>query len=429
MSDIAERVLRSAEQNGLRGARVAVAVSGGGDSVALFWLLVRIAPVLHLRLHLVHVDHGWREGGLREAEFCRRIADRASVGSTVVRLPKPMRRSEESARAGRHEALRHVARALGAAAVALGHQLDDQAETALMQVLRGTSAAVGMAEWQPPLWRPLLGVRRADLRGWLAGRGEAHLDDPTNGQGEFLRNRLRLRVLPLLELENPRAGAALARLASFAREDDEELARLGREALAACRLLPGGIALGRLVREQPAAVARRALREVMRSRGAEPDARMIAEGIDALRNGARRTLRAGLWVESGALWWGAQAPPAAVVPQGGRVRYGRLWVGDGDPPPGALVRALSGRGEISVRRRLAGDRIRVGAGHRKLQDVLVDGKMVRPLRDHLPVVTLAGEPVWLPGAPLADVEPQDGPMRTVWVAPALVVTSLWGVLE
>lgn len=429
MSDITQSVHRSAERYGLRGARVAIAVSGGGDSVALFWLLVRLRTVLALRIHLIHVDHGWRADGQREAGFCQDLARRAGVGSSVVRLGRPVRRSEEEARVMRHGALRHVATSLGADAVALAHQLDDQAETALMQTLRGSASPIGMAEWSAPMWRPLLGTTRSELRELLAELGEAHVDDPTNASGAFLRNRVRHELLPRMRAENPQVAAALARLAEFSRADDDELSSQALKALGDCPRVPGGILIAPRTGTLPLPVLRRVLREIMRARGAEVDSHGVAIGSEALVSGGRMQLRKGLWVESGGVWWGESPPPSVSVPPAGRIRYGRVFVGVGEPPPGALARGVPAEGTLAVRARLPGDRIALSAGHRKIQDVLVDHKVPRPLRDHLPVVTLDGEPIWLPGAPAAPSEPQPEQGRIVWVDPGSVVSALWCVVK
>lgn len=429
MPDIAKRVHRSAERHGLRGANVAVAVSGGGDSVALFWLLMRVRAELDLNIHLVHLDHGWRPDGQREAEFCQNLAQRARVGSSVVRLGRPPRRSEDAARAMRHAALRHVAASLGADAIALAHQLDDQAETAVMQMLRGSAALVGMAEWSTPLWRPLLWTTRSELRELLAEMGESHVDDPTNGSNDFRRNRVRHELLPWMQEENPQVASAIARLAEFSRADDDELAIQARRVLGDCPRVPGGILVEPSARTLSRPVLRRLLREIMRDRGAEVDSRAVEEGSEALLSGRRMQLRRGLWVESGGVWWGASPPPSVSIPAAGRVRYGSMLVGIGVPPPGALAEVLPEKGTLAVRARLPGDRIALAAGHRKIQDVLVDHKVPRPLRDHVPVVTLDGEPVWLPGVPAALNAAKRRRGRTVWVDPGSVVSALWCVVK
>ena len=140
-----------------------------------------------------------------------------------VAVEREGRSLEEAAREARREALIDMANECGARAIALGHNQDDQAETVLMRLLGGSGPAglAAMRAWDPPWWRPLLGVKRGVLRDWLAQGGHAWREDPSNADLGPLRNRVRHRLLPLAkELVNPRAGEALARLAHLAGEEE-----------------------------------------------------------------------------------------------------------------------------------------------------------------------------------------------------------------
>jgi len=404
---------------------VVVGVSGGPDSVALWHLLCQLPEEVRPRLHLVHVDHGWRpEAAFREADVCRALAQRAEAGSSIVHLPPPRRRNEDEARTLRLGVLRRVAESVGAAAVALAHQRDDQAETVLMQLLRGSAHAVGMPAWRPPFWRPLLGVPRAALLEVCRGADLEYSIDATNLGREFQRNRLRADVLPLLAQENPHVTAALARFAALRREDDMELQRSAELVLGSLPALPAGVDL-RPVRALGPAIGRRVLWTLATRRGVALGSERVEAGLRALYSGRREQLSGGVWIECGAMWWHEQIPDAVAVPFGGRVRFGRLWVGFGPPPADALATTI-GEGTTIVRGRLRGDRLRTRSGSRKLQDILVDAKVARPLRDRVPVVTLDGRPVWLPGGP-AGLEETRG--RTLWMVPAAVVRSIWSVLK
>jgi tRNA(Ile)-lysidine synthase len=182
--------------------RWAVGVSGGADSVALL-LLLRERP--DLALHVVHLDHETRAGASADdARFVERLAGRLSLPSTVARrgdleptLPLPPANLSARYRAARLALFRRVAKAHDLGGVILAHHADDQAETVLHRLLRGSGAA-GLAGMSPRatigglvILRPLLGVGRAALRAVLAARGQDWREDASNASDDYARNRLR----------------------------------------------------------------------------------------------------------------------------------------------------------------------------------------------------------------------------------------------
>ncbi|MDA8345614.1 MAG: tRNA lysidine(34) synthetase TilS [Thermaerobacter sp.] len=431
MEDLLADLRAEAERRGLRGAMCVVAVSGGPDSVALWHLLVQTAPALGLRLHLCHVDHGWRpQDAAREAALAARMAERAGVGCSIIHLPTPDRLSEEDARDHRLAVLSRVAAGLSAAAVALGHQEDDQAETVLMQLLRGSARAAGMAAWRAPFWRPLLGVPKERLIAVCREAGLAYSVDATNDSDGNLRARLRQDVMPLLRRENPRVVAAIARNAGLRAEDDQLLEEEARVMLAALPVLPGGVDI-RPLRTAPGPVARRALRALLLQVGVPAPQERIAQLLAALRAGRRMSPAQGIRLEDGALWSRISRPDALSLRDGMRARFGDLWIGVGEPPAGAMSVDIP-KGEVAVRGRLPGDRLHTPSGTRKLQDILVDAKVPRRVRDLVPILMIDGVPFWVPGQPWRPetaLQSAREPSRTAWAAPAQVVTSLWSVLK
>ena len=218
---------RSTEATSLDdGATILVSVSGGADSVALLDLAVREARSRRWRLHVLHVDHGWRPDSGDDARFVRELARSLGLPSSGYRIRQDawdrsaLGSREATARALRRRAARRLATRIGARAVLLGHNRDDQVETILLQLLRGTGlrGLVGM----PPrrgIWvRPLLEVGREELREYLRRRQIDWREDSSNQDLRYLRNRLRHRLLPLIEAEiRPGAAKSLLRMADALR--------------------------------------------------------------------------------------------------------------------------------------------------------------------------------------------------------------------
>jgi tRNA(Ile)-lysidine synthase len=198
------------------------------------------------RLAVLTVDHGLRPGSAADAAF---VSDHAkALGLEARRLtlgPADLERHrghgpEGAARAARYGALWPAAEELGCAFLATGHTLDDQAETVLLQLLRGAGpeGLAGMAVRAGRLLRPLLEVRRAETRACCAAVGVRWREDPTNQEPGPLRNQVRQRLLPLLEELRPGAAATLARTAGLAADERDWLDPLVAVALAAVTAAP-----------------------------------------------------------------------------------------------------------------------------------------------------------------------------------------------
>jgi tRNA(Ile)-lysidine synthase len=213
------------------GEKLVVAVSGGADSTALLDLAHRAAPSLGIELVVAHLDHGWRPASAMDAELVARAAEGRGLALVVEKLPSPVP-TEAAGRSARLALYARAAAAHGAAGVFLGHTADDQSETVITHLLRG-SGLEGLAAMDSEdvvcgvrLLRPLLAFRRTELRGYCRRRGLAFVDDPTNQDPRFLRNRVRHELLPLLEEISPGATGALARLAELASDERDLVAVL-----------------------------------------------------------------------------------------------------------------------------------------------------------------------------------------------------------
>ena len=215
------------------GDLVLVACSGGADSLALAAALAFTAPRLHLRAGGVTVDHGLQPGS---ADRARAVAARLTtlgldpVVCTTVTVPGPgdglHTGPEAAARTARYEALDAAAGQTGAVAILLGHTLDDQAETVLLRLARGSGARslAGMPGRRGRYLRPLLPVRRATTQAACAALDLPVWDDPHNADPRFTRVRVRHEVLPVLEsVLGPGVAEALARTAGQLRDDADAL--------------------------------------------------------------------------------------------------------------------------------------------------------------------------------------------------------------
>jgi tRNA(Ile)-lysidine synthase len=232
------------------GEAVAVAVSGGRDSMVLLDLLVVTQPAHRAVLSVVTIDHGTRPDSAEDADFV--AARAAELGLACARRTLALGRSASEATC--RDARYAVFAGLDVDRVALGHHQRDQAETLLLAALRGggTRALAGMPWSDGRHVRPLLDVDDAAIDAWAAGRGLGWREDPTNADLRFLRNHLR-QVMPALLALRPGAQAALARAAGHL-ADDEALLEAQSQAAD-----PGGDLRADWVLTTPAPLVRRAL--------------------------------------------------------------------------------------------------------------------------------------------------------------------------
>jgi tRNA(Ile)-lysidine synthase len=244
--DLPSRVLETCRGRGLLrdGDHVLVAVSGGADSLVLLDCLCRIRGALDLRLAVGHVDHGLRPGSAADAEAV--LAHAAALGlpafATRVDVAAAVREGgrtvEEAGRELRTAALAAMARRRRLRVVATGHTATDQAETVLMRLVRGTGP-LGLAGIDPArrdgFVRPLLCATRDEVRRYARAARLPVREDETNRDERHLRNRVRLKLLPLLRRMNPRIEAALAALADDAAGLDTFVSGLAGDRVEAVR--------------------------------------------------------------------------------------------------------------------------------------------------------------------------------------------------
>jgi len=422
---------------------IVVALSGGTDSTALLLLLADLAGDFGLTLHAAHFDHRTRPR--RSAADAAFAADLASRVGATIRLGRASAapRSEDDARRARFAFLRRAAAELGATAIATGHTRDDQAETVILHLVRGSGLA-GLAAMRPAregIVRPLLCLGRAETAAVCRAAGIAPREDPTNRSLRFARNRVRRRVLPELARLNPRVSEALARLADAAagatdslerraralldgalQGDTVELDRLGDDPVARSAAL--ALAWERFVGRRLDARHRAALeREAARREGS---ASLDLPGARAEREygGLRIVARTG------------RASPAAPtdasrprrleegVPLGWRGWEFLLTRSSPDGWPLARTVPKELAGALAVRGRRPGDRL-TGAVPRKVQDALTDAKVPARLRAWYPLVVAPDGLVWwLPGVSAVTGAGRGG-LRLLARAPAGEANGFW----
>lgn len=425
-----------------RGQLLVLGFSGGADSLCLAGLLAELGwPVI-----AAHFDHRLRaesgEDALRAGELAGKLGIRFVQGAGDVRAAAENRKEglEAAARQERYTFLFETARRFGAAAVCTAHTANDQAETLLLRLLRGAGARGlgGMAQRrllagfdrELPLIRPLLDFSREETEAWCATAGLVPVQDSSNREAVYLRNRLRLETLPHLEELNPAAVSVLARSAGVLQRQAEVLTEVAamdsviagvdreREAttlerapllqMSEARLLN---LLSHLLRELGGAEAEfgeevaRQLRGMILRPPRGGSAR-LPENLQVRISGGKVRLTLGEISP-----WLAEFPALTAevpLPAKGRVELQNGWVLEvsrervPEQWPDDLAEAwlaLESEGTLSIRPPRMGDAVQWLGGKGKTQalnTVFVNGKVPREARGNWPVVVGRGEVIWVP---------------------------------
>lgn len=391
-------------------------LSGGLDSAVLLHVLLALREQHPFALRAVHVHHGLSPDADDWADFCARLCASNAVELSIHRVRIARDDAAGIEAAARRERQRIFA-ALEADFLLTAHQQNDQAETLLLQLLRGAGpkGLAAMAElqgrpgWRAAQLRPLLGVTRAGLQDYAQSYGLTWVDDESNRDTRYRRNALRQQVMPLLAAHFPGSSATLARAAALqadAAELLDDLARLDAETAIAgdrldCAMLAG------LSRPR----ARNLLRHFIEQHGQPmPNARQLDEALHQLRDAvrdARVCVRLGameLWRFRGGAYLVPLAPaPAAPVRWQGEAS---LWVPAAevrvqmDAVTGAgLKRAVLAAGQVTLGVRQGGERLRVHAGgpRRSLKNLLQEQAIPPWQRDRLPLLWCNGQLLWAAG--------------------------------
>ena len=424
------------------GHTLLVAVSGGPDSMALLHALYQLRESFAIQLIIAHLNHQMRRGAIQDVRFVKAEAHDLGIPCITQSLDVPayQRRyklsPEDAARRARHAFLQSTAKAVAAQHIALGHTADDQAETVLFRLLRGSGlrGLCGIPPVRQPIIRPLIQVQRRHIMAYLRTHRIPFRDDPSNRQRRYVRNRIRLTLLPQLQKSyNPRVVQTLCATAQLLAADEATLQDAAWQQFAVARLpsAPDQVHLRTaMITPLSPALQRRVLRQALAEAvgGLQGFTRThLAHMMALLRTEAGTrylALPGGTVVERryGVLIICRRTPPAAVriaqalaVPGIGDVEGlgvtiksdiipGGTAVGSYPTGDTAWLDAEKVGHKLFIRTRSPGDRFQpLGSPYtKKLKAFLIDAKIPRMERDRLPLVTTPAGIAWVAGVRLAD---------------------------
>ncbi len=370
--------------------RLLVAVSGGADSVAL----LRLLHGSGYRLEVAHFDHGLRLASAEDAEFVRALCADLGVPfhlerAEVARIAEEKGWNlEDAARRMRYAFFNRVAKRVRADALVTAHTLDDQAETVLLQLLRGAAYLTGMPERQRRVVRPLLGVAKGELLEYLAALDQDYRHDETNRDTRRARAWLRHDIFPKLEKRFPGVKRGLARHGVLQQDMAAHF-----DALAA-PYLESGVVNARALAREDAALQRQVLAKLLEAQGLP----VTLERLERLREHL------------------ADAAPFRLTLSGettARIAYGRLElvrgqaealpalsIHDARQLPQSVSETVLALPDLVYRSRRAGDVIHLSAGRKKLSDLFTDLKVPREERDGIRLLASGSRVVWAEGLAL-----------------------------
>ena len=357
------------------GDKIVCAVSGGADSMALLWALYLLKEEWNLDISAAHFNHRLRgaESDRDEAfvrEFCDGYGIPLHVGSgTIVPGKKGL---EAAARDARYAFLRTLP-----GKIATAHTADDNAETLLMHLVRGTGlkGLGGIMPQNGNVIRPMLSITRQEIEDFLAEYAVEYITDSSNNGDDFLRNRIRHHVMPLLKEENPKLSQNLSAMALRLRQDEEALSQ---------QAAFEGAPQVEVLRKMAPAVRARALEKFLKDSGVkEPEAVHIRQA-EALVFSENPSARANF---PGGLIIGRKYDILAVVPaKSCQIPYQISCV-----PADAIINTTDTFtvvpvGDVYIRTRQTGDAIRLPGGTRSLKKLFIDRKIPAAQRDCVPVI-------------------------------------------
>lgn len=405
-------------------AHVLVAVSGGIDSIVLLHLLHRLKERFALHLSVAHFDHAMRADSASDATFVNDLCAGWNLPCNIRRTTVSLC-TENAAREARYRFLFATSARIGANRIATGHQADDQAETVVFRLIRGSGLAgiAGIPARRGRIVRPLLAFRREELAAHAREHGLEWREDPTNRDPAYaVRNRIRHEVLPALERARPGAIRSIVAIAEDAASAESAWNRIidDVERSVAVRSSDGAFQLARdaLLRYHPH-VRARVIRRILGRFGPAPGRAATEAALDFIRRGASGAileLRGGLRLERhfdrlvirpAPEPLSADRPLVIGEPRGGQGeatiggrRLHIVWSLGGNAGAGVAESfdPTALRFPLELRAWRPGDRLRTNAGTRKLKKIFVERRIARPDRASTPVLVQDdGRVLWIVG--------------------------------
>ena len=416
---------------------ILIACSGGADSVALTLLLQQLAPYKAWHIYVCHVQHHIRGyDAEKDALFVENLCESLALPFKRIDVDAPRRAKldkislEEAARKLRYEELRAYAKKIGAQAIVTGHHLNDQAETVLLNLLRGTGTRGlrGMLAQNGLLVRPLLGIPKADLEAYCQAQGFGWCTDNTNADVVYKRNSIRHELIPFLEKYNPQIQRSLAETAKSAAQDEAYLQECAENYLNKnCSVQSGNIVLKVAAwQDVPLALAGRIVQNAFYWAIGNQKLQLERKHIEKIlkllhkkRSGLRLDLP-GISVkleydnlifgpqgikDEKEFWGQTLTVPGEVQLSNGKILSATYCTGEPDKNqenflayPADLVTDI-----IEVRNRKDGDILWVpGVGHQKLKKYLIDRKIPVSERNKLVLVASGNNILWIVGKQSVD---------------------------
>lgn len=388
MKSVSEAVVHEVSIYAPGAKHLLVAVSGGADSVAL----LRILAETDYALSVAHVDHQLRDASAADAAFVAQLA--AQLGLPIYQTQIDVAsiatakgwNLEDGARRLRYSYLSRTAKQVGADCIVTAHTQDDQAETVLMQLLRGAAFLKGMSVTQKQVVRPLLGVSKRELLALLELLRQPYCEDVTNQDTRLTRAWLRHTVIPLLQARYPHIHQLLARLATMQQTQADYLNRQANPLLRA-----DGVVITELQR-QHRAVQQQVIAELIR-REDQPVTQQALETLLALLD-STSPKRVSLSDTHSALVAYGQL---SVVPRYTEPLSVEPVTKIAQLPPEVMSEVLNVYSDLVYRSRQPGDTIRLSGGTKKLSDLLIDRKIPRETRDSVRLLAADSEVIWVEG--------------------------------